>query len=417
MQTADESHPDPRRFDSYSNDSDRDLYTIPSYSSWFSWDEIHQNEKIAHSDYFNNTSISKTPKIYKEYRDFIINKFREDPTRRLTFTEVRKCLIGDVGSIHKIFRFLENWGLINFGVRPSDVYCGGAAENLGRFDSGVRSSDSDCNRGDEDEVGPGRLKVVVEEGAPNGIRVAEFPNSTKVLAAAPAEAAVGSECEEVGEDGFRLPPLTSYSDAFGEAGRKKGCWNCGAVCISGYYESVKGGSVICAKCFKNENYEESKLADDFKLIDVDGTGNFGTDVWTDSETMLLLEAVTKYGADWNLAERHVRTKTRLDCISRLIQLPFGEHLLNTSLIKGVDRSSSYHASDVKQMGTTSSTEPEEEPSRTEDQHHECMMSADVAAGQIEDGDGSGRPLKRRCISTSSGDAGSSLMKLVRSMDS
>lgn len=73
-------------------------------AGWFSWDEIHQNEKIAHSDYFNNTSISKTPKIYKEYRDFIINKFREDPTRRLTFTEVRKCLIGDVGSIHKIDR-------------------------------------------------------------------------------------------------------------------------------------------------------------------------------------------------------------------------------------------------------------------------------------------------------------------------
>lgn len=133
--------------------------------------------------------------------------------------------------------------------------------------------------------------------------------------------------------------------------------------------------------------------------------------------MLLLEAVTKYGADWNLAERHVRTKTKLDCISRLIQLPFGEHLLNASVIKGVDRSSSYHASDVKQMETTSSTEPQEEPSRTEDQHHECMISVDVAAGQIEDGDGSGRPLKRRCISTSSGDAGSSLMKQVRSMDS
>lgn len=131
--------------------------------------------------------------------------------------------------------------------------------------------------------------------------------------------------------------------------------------------------------------------------------------------MLLLEAVTKHGDDWNLVEQHVRTKTRLDCISRLIQLPLGENLLHTSVIKGVDRNSTYRASDVKQMGTSSVAEPQEENPRTEDQHHESMMGDDVAAGQIKDGDRSGPPLKRRCV-TSSGDAGRSLMKQVRSMD-
>ena len=50
----------------------------------------------------------------QEYRNFIINKFREEPTRRLTFTMVRKALSGEVNSLQRVFNFLENWGLINY---------------------------------------------------------------------------------------------------------------------------------------------------------------------------------------------------------------------------------------------------------------------------------------------------------------
>ena len=32
--------------------------------------------------------------VYKEYRNFILNKYREDVKRRLTFTECRKLLAG-----------------------------------------------------------------------------------------------------------------------------------------------------------------------------------------------------------------------------------------------------------------------------------------------------------------------------------
>ena len=32
--------------------------------------------------------------VYKEYRNFMINKHREDVKRRLTFTECRKLLAG-----------------------------------------------------------------------------------------------------------------------------------------------------------------------------------------------------------------------------------------------------------------------------------------------------------------------------------
>lgn len=68
------------------------------------------------SEFFDKRSAAKTPRIYKEYRDFIINKYRENPKRALTFNEVRRMLIGDVNSLSRVFDFLEHWGLINHQV-------------------------------------------------------------------------------------------------------------------------------------------------------------------------------------------------------------------------------------------------------------------------------------------------------------
>jgi len=64
-------------------------------------------------EFFDKRSAAKTPRIYKEYRDFIINKYRENPKQPLTFNEVRRMLIGDVNSLSRVFDFLEHWGLIN----------------------------------------------------------------------------------------------------------------------------------------------------------------------------------------------------------------------------------------------------------------------------------------------------------------
>jgi SWI/SNF related-matrix-associated actin-dependent regulator of chromatin subfamily C len=68
------------------------------------------------SEFFDGKSISKTAKIYKDYRDFIINKYRENTERALTFTEVRRMLIGDVNALRRVFDFLDHWGLINHQV-------------------------------------------------------------------------------------------------------------------------------------------------------------------------------------------------------------------------------------------------------------------------------------------------------------
>lgn len=92
---------------------------IPSYSSWFSLGTIHPIERRSIPEFFSNKNRSKTPSIYKDYRDFMINTYRLNPSEYLTVTACRRNLAGDVGSIMRVHAFLEQWGLINYQVRTA----------------------------------------------------------------------------------------------------------------------------------------------------------------------------------------------------------------------------------------------------------------------------------------------------------
>ncbi|KAL2471834.1 SWI/SNF complex subunit SWI3B [Abeliophyllum distichum] len=94
--------------------SDADIIHIPSYSRWFAWNSVHECEVRFVPEFFDGRSPSKNPRVYKYYRNAIIRRFRENPAKKITFTEVRKTIVGDVGSIRRIFDFLEAWGLINY---------------------------------------------------------------------------------------------------------------------------------------------------------------------------------------------------------------------------------------------------------------------------------------------------------------
>ena len=89
---------------------------IPSYSSWFDMSKIHPVETRALPEFFNSRNRSKTPAIYKDYRDFMINTYRLRPTEYLTVTACRRNLAGDVCAIMRVHAFLEQWGLINYQV-------------------------------------------------------------------------------------------------------------------------------------------------------------------------------------------------------------------------------------------------------------------------------------------------------------
>ncbi|KAF0891662.1 hypothetical protein E2562_010881 [Oryza meyeriana var. granulata] len=276
----------------------RELYTIPASSGWFRWDEIHETERRALPEFFGGAggsgfgTASRNPRIYREYRDYIISKYREDPSRRLTFTEVRKALVGDVTLLRKLFAFLDSSGLINFSASPSRPTAPPQQQT--------------------------EAEAVVE--APVGLQVTPRP---------PASYFAEERGGKTAENGFRLPPLTSYSDVFGEWAPGMGpiCGFCGEVCSDGSVQTLKDGFKVCLKCYANNDNkgEANKHPDDKK----ERTDNHASSAWTDAETLLLLEGVLKHGDDWDLIAQHVRTKNKSECIARLIQLPFGEHMLGT----------------------------------------------------------------------------------------
>jgi len=90
---------------------------IPSYSAWFDMSKIHTVERRALPEFFNSRNRSKTPAIYKDYRDFMINTYRLRPVEYLTVTACRRNLAGDVGAVMRVHAFLEQWGLINYQAR------------------------------------------------------------------------------------------------------------------------------------------------------------------------------------------------------------------------------------------------------------------------------------------------------------
>ncbi|XP_020581901.1 SWI/SNF complex subunit SWI3A [Phalaenopsis equestris] len=353
---------------------ERELHTIPISSSWFKWDEIHEIERRSLPEFFDGGSYSRSPRVYKEYRDFIINKYREDPSRRVTFTEVRKCLVGDVGTLRKVFLFIEKWGLINFSV-------------------------SNGKQRTEEDGGP---VVVVEIGPAAGL---------KVVPTGPVSSSTSSSLADAtqigGESGFRLPPLTSYSDAFGEWKPANGliCGLCGDRHRSGLNESFNGGIAMCSKCRTNETINGKTDVHLTPPNDHADVKDQSSPVWTDTETLLLLEAVLKHGDDWDLIAQHVRTKNKLDCISRLIHLPFGEHMLGTISAKS---SSTNLITPLEEYKSSLQVLNDNPPVLTEANGDRPVETegAEIAF--------QGHPLKRRCFPPFT-DTPDSFMKQVASL--
>jgi hypothetical protein len=96
---------------------------IPSYAAWFNITTVNVIESRGLPEFFNSRNKSKTPAVYKEYRDFMVNTYRMNPIEYLTITACRRNLMGDVCSILRVHAFLEQWGLINYQVsRRQDIY-------------------------------------------------------------------------------------------------------------------------------------------------------------------------------------------------------------------------------------------------------------------------------------------------------
>ncbi|KAK9740243.1 hypothetical protein RND81_03G021800 [Saponaria officinalis] len=247
-----------------------DTLSVPSYSSWFTWTGIHEVESKNLIEFFDEKSPSKTPNVYKYYRNSIIKKFRSNPSRKLTFTEVRRTIVGDVGSIRRVFDFLETWGLVNY-VPPS-------------------TSAKQQNK-------------------------AEDKDGKSVSAAnAAANAAVSGGCEG--------GSVETSSNSNSSQKSRKWCSGCKTACTIACFVCDKYDLVLCARCYIRGWVGVS--SQEFRRVEISEPTKTE---WTDKETLNLLEAVMHYGDDWKRVAEHVPGRNEKDCVARFIKLPFGEQFV------------------------------------------------------------------------------------------
>ncbi|PSK40849.1 hypothetical protein C7M61_000511 [Candidozyma pseudohaemuli] len=322
---------------------------IPSFSKWFDMNTTHLIEKKLFPDFFpakteETPSTYKSPEVYKNMRDFMINSYRINPIEYLTVTAVRRNLAGDVASIIRIHRFLEKWGLINYQIDP---------------------------RTKPTLVGPqftGHFQVTLD--TPQGL-VPFVPESVKLKDASETPAAEiegnGKPQEVKSEKTVKLEEKADGSiplnlevtrNIFDESTNQKApnsvlyfCNETSNDVSKVRYHNLKskaltsgtlGPLVISKEVFEQGLFPSNFTSSDFVKLEQ----SFKQKEWTEQEVLLLLEGIEMYATtdvnnqtlflnnngQWDKIGEHVGSKSRDECLIKFLQLPIEERYLN-NLIK------------------------------------------------------------------------------------
>ncbi|KAI0806204.1 Smarcc1 protein [Irpex lacteus] len=308
---------------------------IPSYAAWFDMSKIHPVERRALPEFFNSRNRSKTPAIYKDYRDFMINTYRLRPSEYLTVTACRRNLAGDVCAIMRVHAFLEQWGLINYQIDPEQRPAALAPPFTGHFRVIL-----DTPRGLQ-ALHPG-TRPNNHPNAPNA------PNSAKPASSStPASLELRSSIYQTTAKASRQ---VSSEDATaltnGANGHVNGrssdvkhqCDTCGVDCTPVRYHSLKVKDFeLCPPCYLDGRFPSSMFSGDFVKLTQShgqngvhhGTGAETEDDWTDQEVLKLLEGVEMYDDDWSEIERHVGSRSAQQCIRKFLELPIEDPYIAT----------------------------------------------------------------------------------------
>lgn len=295
---------------------------VPSYSTWFDMNKIKEIEKKSLPEFFNNRNRSKTPLVYKDYRDFMINTYRLNPTEYLTVTACRRNLAGDVCSIMRVHAFLEQWGLINYQIDPET-----RPANIGPPYTGHFRVTADTPRG----LQPFQplAGTVTTTGKPH-------PSTERAASGTPAKLESNLELRKNIYDSSGNKLGVTNGDAKDEETIEKktyNCFACGVDCTRVRYHNGRSARntksiELCPNCYLEGRFPPNMSSADFIRLEDPGYSTVEREAaWTDQETLLLLEGLEMYNEDWNAIADHVGTRTREECVVRFLQLPIEENYL------------------------------------------------------------------------------------------
>lgn len=327
---------------------------IPSFSKWFDMNAIHPIEKKLFPDFFPQENsllvvTSKSAQSYQNIRDFMINTYRLNPIEYLTVTAVRRNLTGDVGSIIRIHRFLEKWGLINYQIDPKTKPSLVGPQYTGHFQIILDT--------------PKGLAPFVPENV--SLDPATFLGCDSALEGAPApvEANGASAATNVKTENVLDVPIpfnmevtrNIFNDSKAQKTSPSVTFFCNETAndISDVrYHNLKsktsvGGTngplVISKECFEQGLFPLNFNASDFINLEKPSIDS----EWTQQEKLLLLEGVEMYGScegnpqslfinsngQWDKISEHVASKTRAECLTQFLQLPIEDKYLQKSVNK------------------------------------------------------------------------------------
>ncbi|KAM6503579.1 SWI/SNF complex protein [Amanita muscaria] len=307
---------------------------IPSYSAWFDMSKIHPIERRALPEFFNSRNRSKTPAIYKDYRDFMINTYRLRPMEYLTVTACRRNLAGDVCAIMRVHAFLEQWGLVNYQIDPEQRPAALAPPFTGHFRVIL-----DTPRGLQ-SLHPGTRQHPNQSnvnGAPMHQR-----HHVKAGSAAPASLELRSSIYQTTAKASRqITEAEATTLANGANATTNGtsrpsglfsCDTCGADCTPVRYHSLKDKKYsLCPPCYLDGRFPSNMFSGDFVKLTSSSPSGFGIgkeeDDWSDQELLMLLEAIEMYDDDWSKVEGHVGTRSAQQCIRKFLALPIEDPYL------------------------------------------------------------------------------------------
>ncbi|CAG8613072.1 2481_t:CDS:2, partial [Paraglomus occultum] len=308
---------------------------IPSYAAWFDMARIHEIEKRSLPEFFNSKNKSKTPSVYKEYRDFIINTYRLNPSEYLTVTACRRNLAGDVCAIIRVHAFLEQWGLINYQIDPET-----RPSTIGPAFTGHFRVTADTPRG----LQP--FQPVIPTMAGSSSQQAAIPGPSSVSRLVPNPAAMPPPTKVDLNLGLReniystveTPSETRPSEKAPagtgpvEGAKHYNCFTCGVDCTRVRYHNLKSKNFeLCPNCYLDGRFPSDMFSGDFVKMDEAVFKHAQDEEWSEQETLLLLEGVEMFDDDWNKIADHVGTRTREQCILHFLQLPIEEPYLGTSM--------------------------------------------------------------------------------------
>lgn len=259
---------------------------VPSYAAWFDYTCLHEIEKRALPEFFNQKNRSKTPEIYMGYRNFMIDTYRLNPGEYLSATACRRNLPGDVCAIMRVHAFLEQWGLVNYQVDYE-----ARAAPLGP---------------------PCTSHFTVLADAPSGLAPITGPRPTTGASAT----------KQMLDLGARGKPAPAAATKTGSTEDKE------SISLESFGLNTKPEKRQSAAVVANSN----------GLIM--GASMMRSHDWTDQELLLLLEGLEMFKDDWNKVCEHVGTRTQDECILKFLQLPIEDPYLDPSSAAATQCSSS-----------------------------------------------------------------------------